>query len=156
MDSFVSGREPMLRSYGHSNKLSGSIKAEKLLSELIASGEGVFTMQLVNCPVYETEINGRGDPLRRPHTLYPKKLALNSPKSGGRSVGIVRLRTKGHGVFQLVNCMRMMQTMALTWEEHVMLISFNIYVRTSDVSFLLRATNMGHLSCPPNTVYALC
>jgi hypothetical protein len=27
-------------------------------------------------------------------TLYPQKLALNSPKSGGRSVGIVRLRTK--------------------------------------------------------------
>jgi hypothetical protein len=27
-----------------------------------------------------------------------KKLALTSPTSGGRSVGIVRLRTKGHGV----------------------------------------------------------
>jgi hypothetical protein len=26
-------------------------------------------------------------------------LALTSPTSGGRSVGIVRLRTKGHGVF---------------------------------------------------------
>jgi hypothetical protein len=31
-----------------------------------------------------------------------KKLALTSPTSGGRSVGIVRLRTKGHGVFFLV------------------------------------------------------
>jgi hypothetical protein len=30
-----------------------------------------------------------------------KKLALSSPKSGGRSVGIVRLRTKGHGYFGL-------------------------------------------------------
>jgi hypothetical protein len=30
-----------------------------------------------------------------------KKLALTSPTSGGRSVGIVRLRTKGHGVFLL-------------------------------------------------------
>jgi hypothetical protein len=29
---------------------------------------------------------------------YPQKLALTSPSSGGRSVGIVRLRTKGHGV----------------------------------------------------------
>jgi hypothetical protein len=28
-----------------------------------------------------------------------KKLALTSPTSGGLSVGIVRLRTKGHGVF---------------------------------------------------------
>jgi hypothetical protein len=38
---------------------------------------------------------GRGDPLRWPHyNLYPQKLALTSPTSGGRSVGIVRLRTK--------------------------------------------------------------
>jgi hypothetical protein len=38
---------------------------------------------------------GRGDPLRWPRdTLYPQKLALTSPKYGGRSVGIVRLRTK--------------------------------------------------------------
>jgi hypothetical protein len=44
-------------------------------------------------------INGRGDPLRWSRdTLYPQKLALTSPTSGGRSVGIVRLRTKGHGV----------------------------------------------------------
>jgi hypothetical protein len=48
----------------------------------------------------ENRINGRGDPLRWPRdTLYPKKLALTTPTSGGRSVGIVRLRTKGHGVF---------------------------------------------------------
>jgi hypothetical protein len=38
---------------------------------------------------------GRGDPLPWPHdTLYPQKLALTSPASGGRSVGIVRLRTE--------------------------------------------------------------
>jgi hypothetical protein len=38
---------------------------------------------------------GRRDPLRLPRdTLYPQKLALTSPTSGGRSVGIVRLRTK--------------------------------------------------------------
>jgi hypothetical protein len=30
-----------------------------------------------------------------------KKLALTSPTSGGRSVGIVRLRTEGHGVILL-------------------------------------------------------
>jgi hypothetical protein len=28
------------------------------------------------------------------NTLYPQKLALTSPTSGGRSVGIVRSRTK--------------------------------------------------------------
>jgi hypothetical protein len=47
----------------------------------------------------ENRINDRGDPLRWPRdTLYPQKLAPASSKSGGRSVGIVRLRTKGHGV----------------------------------------------------------
>jgi hypothetical protein len=35
-------------------------------------------------------------------TLYPQKLALTSPISGGRSVGIVRLRTKGHGGFSFI------------------------------------------------------
>jgi hypothetical protein len=46
----------------------------------------------------ESQINDRGDPLRWPrHTLYPLKLALTSLTSGGCSVGIVRLRTKGHG-----------------------------------------------------------
>jgi hypothetical protein len=50
-------------------------------------------------PVKKTDIDDRRDPLRWPRdTLYPQKLALISPTSGGRSVGIVRLRTKGHGV----------------------------------------------------------
>jgi hypothetical protein len=38
---------------------------------------------------------GRADPIRWPRdTIYPQKLALTSPTSGGRSAGIVRLRTK--------------------------------------------------------------
>jgi hypothetical protein len=38
---------------------------------------------------------GRGDPSRWPRgTLYPQKLALTSPTSGGRSVGIVHSRTQ--------------------------------------------------------------
>jgi hypothetical protein len=49
----------------------------------------------VAAPVYKTEINGRGDSLRWPRdTIYPLKLALTSPTSGGRSVGIVRWWTK--------------------------------------------------------------
>jgi hypothetical protein len=49
----------------------------------------------VAAPGLENREYGRGDPLRRPrNTLYPQKLALSSPTSGGRSVGIVRLRTK--------------------------------------------------------------
>jgi hypothetical protein len=42
----------------------------------------------------ENKEYSHGDPLRWPHdTLYPQKLALTSPTSGGRLVGIVRLRT---------------------------------------------------------------
>jgi hypothetical protein len=38
---------------------------------------------------------GRRDPSRWPRgTLYPQKLALTSPTSGGRSIGVVRSRTQ--------------------------------------------------------------
>jgi hypothetical protein len=48
----------------------------------------------VVAPVYKTEIHGRGNSLRSPrNTFYPQRLALTSPTSGGRSVGIVRLLT---------------------------------------------------------------
>jgi hypothetical protein len=37
----------------------------------------------------------RGNPMRKPrYALYPQKLALISPRSAGRSAGIVRSRTK--------------------------------------------------------------
>jgi hypothetical protein len=50
---------------------------------------------------------GLGDPLRWPrNTLYPQKLALTSPTSGGRSVGIDRLRTKA-AEFVFVFCISM-------------------------------------------------
>jgi hypothetical protein len=49
--------------------------------------------------IKKTDINDRRDPLRCPRdTLYPQKLALILPTSGGRSVGIVRMRTKCLGV----------------------------------------------------------
>jgi hypothetical protein len=47
----------------------------------------------------ENRINGQG--IRWADQATPsirKKLALTSPTSGGRSVGVVHLRTKGHGV----------------------------------------------------------
>jgi hypothetical protein len=48
----------------------------------------------------ESREYGRRDPSRRPRgTLYPQKLALTFLKSGGRSVGIVRLRTQATEVF---------------------------------------------------------
>jgi hypothetical protein len=50
-------------------------------------------------PVLKTDINGRRNRLRWPYdTLYPLKLALTSPSSGGRSVLIVYVRTKSHRV----------------------------------------------------------
>jgi hypothetical protein len=55
----------------------------------------------VAAPVCNTEINGRGDLLRWPRdTIYPLKLALISPTSGGRMVGIFRLRTKATEFFE--------------------------------------------------------
>jgi hypothetical protein len=46
--------------------------------------------------VWETEFNGRGDPLHWPRpTIYPQKLALHSPISGGLSVGILGLLSHG-------------------------------------------------------------
>jgi hypothetical protein len=49
----------------------------------------------VAAPVKKTELTAGGDPLRWPRdTLYPQKLELTSPTSGGRSVGIFRLRNK--------------------------------------------------------------
>ena len=49
----------------------------------------------VAAPVQKTEINGRGDRCADHVTpLYPQNLALTSPTGGGRSVGIVRSRTK--------------------------------------------------------------
>jgi hypothetical protein len=43
----------------------------------------------------ESREYGRGDSLRLPRdALYPQKSALTSPTSCGRSVGIVRSRTK--------------------------------------------------------------
>jgi hypothetical protein len=49
----------------------------------------------VAAPVWKTEINDRGNPLRWPRdTLYPQKLAPTSPTGGGRLVGIVRSRIK--------------------------------------------------------------
>jgi hypothetical protein len=49
----------------------------------------------VAAPGLENRDYDRGDPLRWPRdTLYQLKLALTSPTGCGRSVGIVRLRTK--------------------------------------------------------------
>jgi hypothetical protein len=59
----------------------------RIIEELFQENSG--------CGLKKNEINGRGDSLHGPRdTLYPLKVALISPTSSGRSVGIVRLRTK--------------------------------------------------------------
>jgi hypothetical protein len=54
-----------------------------------------YLKENVAAPVQKTEINGRGYSLRwQRDTVYPLKLASTSSRSGGHSVGVVRLRTK--------------------------------------------------------------
>jgi hypothetical protein len=87
-----------------SARVPGRIKQLQIFWEAAGLGRGPLsivrtTEELlegkVAVPVYKTEINERGNLLRWPRdTLYPQTLALNSPKSGGRSVGIVRSRTR--------------------------------------------------------------
>jgi hypothetical protein len=57
-------------------------------------------------PGLENREYGRGDLLRWPRdTLYPQKLELTSPTSGGRAVCIVRLRTKATEFVFVVCCL---------------------------------------------------
>jgi hypothetical protein len=52
------------------------------------------------CSGLATRAYGRRNPSRWPRgTLYPQKLALTSPTSGGRSAGIVRSRTQATEFF---------------------------------------------------------
>jgi hypothetical protein len=79
-------------SLGENMKMS-SIRSRASIPDQFVESRRV--KEVVAAPVYKSEINDRGNPLRWPRdTLYPQKLALTSPKSGGRSVGIVRSRTK--------------------------------------------------------------
>ena len=57
----------------------------------------------VAASIQKTEINGRGDPYADHVTpLYPQKLALTSPTGDGRTVDIVRSRTKATKFFSLL------------------------------------------------------
>jgi hypothetical protein len=65
---------------------------------------GALSLMSTNEALLERKSSGSGlkireycrmDPSRGPRgSLYPQKLALTSPTSGGRSVGIVRSRTQ--------------------------------------------------------------
>jgi hypothetical protein len=67
-------------------------------------------LKKTTAPVWKIEINGRGDKLWWPcDTLYPQKLVPTSPTSGGRSVGVIRLRTTGHGICFFFHCVWRME-----------------------------------------------
>jgi hypothetical protein len=64
---------------------------------LMSTTEELLGRNNTGCGLENLEY-GRGNPLRRQRdTLYPQKLALTSPTSGGCSIGIVRSRTKATG-----------------------------------------------------------
>jgi hypothetical protein len=61
---------------------------------LVSTVEEVPENKSSGCGLENLEY-GLGDPSRcSRYTLYPQKVALTSPTSGGRSVGIVRSRTR--------------------------------------------------------------
>jgi hypothetical protein len=59
-----------------------------------------YLNEKVAAQVYKTEVNGQCEAvvLTTRHPSIRKKLALSWPTNDGRSVGIVRLLTKVHGV----------------------------------------------------------
>jgi hypothetical protein len=72
----------------------GPFSFVKIIEELLEWKSSGFSLK--------TEINGRWNSWRWPRdNFYPQRLALTSPTSGGRSVGIVRLRTKGTEFVQI-------------------------------------------------------
>jgi hypothetical protein len=87
------------------------VQFQALPDSLRSSGSGTGSAQpreyrrdgawkkIIATPVQRTKITAvrisRADYAR---PLYPRNLALTSPTSGGRSVGIVRSRAKGHEV----------------------------------------------------------
>jgi hypothetical protein len=109
----------------------------------------------------ENRINGHGDSLRWPRdTLYPLKLALTSPTSGGHSVGIVRLRTKAtefsfvlfdiyiwlHQLFHFFSWLSYAAfhselSMTVTNTDHT--VSFSVPCRSGHRLFWLKVFNVG-------------
>jgi hypothetical protein len=60
---------------------------------------GIVLLQVCDNPVKKTELMAGGICCPDHATpSNPQKLALTSPTSSGRSVGIIRLQAKGHGV----------------------------------------------------------
>jgi hypothetical protein len=77
--------------------------------------------------VYKTENTAVG--IRHADYVAPsirKKLAITSPTSGGRSVGIVRSRTQTMEVFFFLFCKRKIHNKAITTEDASKIIGFPV------------------------------
>jgi hypothetical protein len=68
---------------------------------------------------------GRRDSSRWPHgTLYPQKLALTSPTSGGHSVSIVRSRTQATEFLRRTNLTKLVEG-SVAYKTAINLLSYN-------------------------------
>jgi hypothetical protein len=95
----------VLRVPGYRSRVQGSIPdATRFFWEVVGLERGPFSLVGTIEKLLEIKRSGSGlkireygrrDPSCWPRgTLYPQKLALTLPSSGGRSVGIVRIRTQ--------------------------------------------------------------
>jgi hypothetical protein len=92
----------MVRVPGYRSRGAGSIPGTTRKKKVVGLERGLLSLvstteellgRKSSGSCLENREYGRRDPLRWPRgTLYPQKLAITSPTSGGRSVGIVRSR----------------------------------------------------------------
>jgi hypothetical protein len=78
------------------------VALERSPLSLVSTNDDLLDRKVV-ATVIENREYGRRDPSRWPRgTLYPQKLAITSPISGGRSVGIVSSRTQTMELVKLI------------------------------------------------------
>jgi hypothetical protein len=82
-----------MRNGMHSPTIKKVVGLERGPLSLVSTTEELLDRKVAGFGLQNRE-HGRRDPSRCPRgSLYPQKLAITSPTSGGRSVDIVRSRT---------------------------------------------------------------
>jgi hypothetical protein len=88
---------------------------------------------------------GRNDPSRWPYgTLYPQKLAITLPTSGGRSVGVVRSRTQTMEFFYVATLL------SVLWQR------FILVTKSMRFSWLRVSTSFGKRHKSNGPIHAFC